>query len=68
MGYADSSLPTYDLLIQLVQGNLLIAFLGTVPGYWLTVAFVDKWGRIPIQLMGFVALTVLFLVMGLCKE
>ena len=46
-------------------GTAIINIAGTVPGYWFTVAFVDKWGRKPIQYMGFVMLTLLFLFMGI---
>jgi len=63
IGYAKSSEP-FTSLWNAAIGNILIAVLGTVPGYWFTVAFVDTWGRKPIQLMGFAVLTVLFLVLG----
>ena len=35
-----------------------------MPGYWATFLFIDRWGRKPIQFMGFSVLTVLFLIMG----
>lgn len=38
-------------------GNAVVALIGTVPGYWFTVFFVDKWGRVPIQFMGFGVMT-----------
>lgn len=50
-------------------GNIILAVGGLVgcpapssytdvqiPGYWLTFAFIDFWGRKPIQLMGFIIL------------
>jgi len=55
----------YDKLFNAALGNFVIALLGTVPGYWFTVAFVDSWGRKRIQLMGFIILTALFLVLGI---
>jgi len=45
-------------------GNVVIALMGTVPGYWFTVFFVDTWGRKPIQYMGFFMDGVLFLILG----
>lgn len=45
-------------------GNLIIVCAGAIPGYWVTVATVDKYGRKTIQLMGFVILTILFIVLG----
>lgn len=69
IGYADThdadfNLRAYNSLKNMALGNIIITIMGTVPGYWVTVAFVDKWGRKPIQIMGFVVLTVLFVVMG----
>lgn len=34
------------------------------PGYYATFFFIDKWGRIPIQKLGFASLTLLFIVLG----
>ena len=53
---------TADLL-QLSLGSLCIAAIG-VPGYFVAVALIDKMGRRPMQLMGFVMITVLFMVRG----
>jgi len=50
----------YDDLWNRAVGTCLINLAGTVPGYWFTVYFVDKWGRKPIQYMGFTMLTLLF--------
>jgi len=56
---------SYSDLWNRAVGNVIINLAGTVPGYWFTVAFVDWWGRKPIQFMGFAVLTLLFLFMGL---
>ncbi|KAH8828846.1 phosphate permease [Flagelloscypha sp. PMI_526] len=45
-------------------GNIILALGGLLPGYYFTVAFIDTWGRKPIQLMGFAVLTILFIIMG----
>ena len=37
---------------------------GLIPGYWVAFLFIDSWGRKPIQLMGFIVLTALFIIMG----
>ncbi|CAG8558017.1 16427_t:CDS:2 [Dentiscutata heterogama] len=63
IGFADSPDP-YTSLWNMSVGNIIITMLGTVPGYWFTVFLVDKMGRIKIQLMGFIVLTVLFLILG----
>jgi MFS transporter, PHS family, inorganic phosphate transporter len=69
IGYADSHDPDHNKaafvsLYNMAVGNIIITAMGTVPGYWVTVLFVDKWGRKPIQLMGFAVLTVIFIIMG----
>ncbi|KAL4155291.1 hypothetical protein PRNP1_007402 [Phytophthora ramorum] len=55
----------YDDLWNRSVGTAIINLAGTVPGYWFTVYFVDKWGRKPIQYMGFTLLTLLFLFMAI---
>ncbi len=45
-------------------GNLIIVLAGAIPGYWVSVATVDTIGRKPIQLGGFIILTILFCIMG----
>ncbi|CAE6407127.1 unnamed protein product [Rhizoctonia solani] len=45
-------------------GNLILAAGGLIPGYWVAFCFIDSWGRKSIQMMGFVILTVLFIVIG----
>jgi PHS family inorganic phosphate transporter-like MFS transporter len=57
-------LGVYQNLKNICIGNLILAVAGLIPGYYATYIFVDKWGRKPIQLMGFIVLTVLFIIMG----
>jgi PHS family inorganic phosphate transporter-like MFS transporter len=54
----------YKVLFNNAVGNLIIVCARTVPGYWFTVALCDTVGRKPIQIMGFVILTILFTVLG----
>ncbi|TCD61653.1 Inorganic phosphate transporter pho84 [Steccherinum ochraceum] len=67
-GAPDKSLKgnaaVYQNLWNVSVGNLILIVAGLVPGYWATFALVDVWGRKPIQLMGFAALTVLFATLG----
>lgn len=65
IGYSTSgAATTYEYLYNTAIGNLIIVLAGAVPGYWVTVATVDTLGRKPIQLGGFIILTVLFIAMG----
>ncbi|KAK5061560.1 acid phosphatase pho5 [Exophiala bonariae] len=63
IGYSKGS-NVYHIFRNTAVGNLIIVCAGAIPGYWVTVATVDTIGRKPIQLMGFVILTVLFIVIG----
>ena len=45
-------------------GNAVVAIIGTVPGYWFAVAFIDRWGRVPIQFMGFIMMTALLAILA----
>ncbi|KAI8586083.1 major facilitator superfamily domain-containing protein [Geranomyces variabilis] len=45
-------------------GNIIIACMGTVPGYWITVATIERLGRKPIQYMGFAVITVILAILA----
>ncbi|KAH9812143.1 inorganic phosphate transporter [Melampsora americana] len=55
----------YQSLMNVSIGNIVLSIAGLIPGYWVAFAFIDSWGRKPIQIMGFAALTSLFIIMGL---
>jgi len=63
IGYAAKD-NVYDRLYNNAVGNLILICAGAVPGYWVTVATVDTIGRKPIQMMGFILLTILFMAIG----
>lgn len=48
--------------------TLLIFALFALPGYILSIALVDKIGRKPIQLIGFIVMGISFLLIGLMPE
>ncbi|KAJ2788753.1 hypothetical protein GGI18_002776 [Coemansia linderi] len=51
-------------IIRNCLGNIIINILGSVPGYWISVFTIERLGRVRIQLLGFAALTVLYLILG----
>ncbi|KAJ3233865.1 phosphate transporter, partial [Chytriomyces hyalinus] len=53
-----------DLFYQIAVGNLIIAFCGTVPGYWFCVALIEKLGRKPIQYFGFFVITICLTILA----
>ncbi|KAK0222179.1 phosphate transporter [Armillaria fumosa] len=60
----SGSRKVYDNIVNVSVGNLILSAAGLIPGYWVCFLFIDSWGRKPIQLMGFIALTVLFIILG----
>ena len=64
VSYTPKDASAYDTMFSLVTGNLFIALMGTVPGYFVTVALIERMGRIPIQLLGFTMLTIIFIVLS----
>jgi hypothetical protein len=53
-----------QILYNVAAGSCILVCAGALPGYWTSVALIDIVGRKPIQLMGFVCLTVLFIAWG----
>ncbi|KAJ3015446.1 phosphate transporter [Thoreauomyces humboldtii] len=45
-------------------GNIIIACMGTVPGYWICVALIERVGRKPIQYFGFGIITVILAILA----
>ncbi|KAJ1798908.1 hypothetical protein LPJ59_002191 [Coemansia sp. RSA 2399] len=54
----------YHVLTRNCLGNIIINLLGSIPGYICTVFTIERLGRKPIQLLGFAALTALYIVIG----
>lgn len=63
IGYSGGK-NVYEIYYNTAVGNLIIVCAGAIPGYWVTVGLVDIIGRKPIQIMGFVLLTIIFCIMG----
>jgi PHS family inorganic phosphate transporter-like MFS transporter len=63
IGYGGGA-TVYHILYNLAAGSCILVCAGAIPGYWCSVATVDTIGRKPVQLMGFIALTILFIVWG----
>ncbi|KAI0833670.1 inorganic phosphate transporter [Trametes gibbosa] len=58
----------YQTLHNASLGNVILSLAGLVPGYWAAFIFIDRWGRKPIQFMGFGVLTIIFLIMGFAYD
>ena len=67
IGFSNQGTP-YDQLFSNAVGNIIIALLGTVPGYWVSVFTIDRLGRKKIQIGGFALLTLLYLILGVAYQ
>ncbi|XP_073020464.1 low affinity inorganic phosphate transporter 4-like [Primulina eburnea] len=52
-------------MFETSRAMFVIALLGTFPGYWFTVAFIEKIGRYYIQLVGFFMMSIFMFIIGL---
>ncbi|KAL1822260.1 hypothetical protein DCAR_0310075 [Daucus carota subsp. sativus] len=52
-------------MFETSRAMFVIALVGTFPGYWFTVFFIEKLGRFKIQLMGFMMMTIFMLTIGI---
>ncbi|ORX69325.1 phosphate:H+ symporter [Basidiobolus meristosporus CBS 931.73] len=64
IGYSSKGMSAYDAMWTEAIGNMIISLMGTVPGYWFTVFLIERMGRIKIQLMGFIMLTIIFVILS----
>ena len=51
-------------LYNSAAGNLILVCAGSLPGYWVSAATIDTVGRKPIQMGGFILLTIILCIMG----
>jgi PHS family inorganic phosphate transporter-like MFS transporter len=63
IGFSGGS-DAYTAMFNNAVGNIIITLLGSVPGYWISVFTIEQMGRKTIQIMGFVMLTILFVILG----
>ena len=54
----------YDVLRKNAIGNLIIAVAGYVPGYFVTIFFIEKLGRRWIQIQGFLVVALMFAIIA----
>lgn len=65
IGFAGTKgLPIAETVRNLALGNVLIALIAAVPGYWAAVVLIDRVGRRPLQYLGFAVMAVAFLLLA----
>ena len=53
IGYGTTKETVYEYLFNNAIGNLIILCGGSLPGYWISMIFIDTIGRRVIQICGF---------------
>ncbi|MCO5573293.1 hypothetical protein L7F22_027062 [Adiantum nelumboides] len=59
------SMSAIDEVYQVCRAQALIAMCSIIPGYWCTIALIDRIGRKPIQMQGFLMMAVFLLALGI---
>ena len=62
----DGTRGIYDTLHDNIICTMIIVSAALLPGYLASFLVIDSWGRKPLQLMGFIMLSILFLILGTC--
>ncbi|KAH9324151.1 hypothetical protein KI387_004329, partial [Taxus chinensis] len=62
---AGKKMNSIEEVHRIARAQCIIALWSTVPGYWFTVALVDRIGRVTIQLIGFFFMTVFMLALAI---
>ncbi|KAB1200154.1 putative inorganic phosphate transporter 1-12 [Morella rubra] len=55
----------YEDTFQVAKLQAIIAACSTIPGYWFTVFFIDRIGRVAIQVMGFLVMSMIYLAIAI---
>ncbi|KAF3767460.1 phosphate permease [Cryphonectria parasitica EP155] len=63
IGYSNGA-SLYTQLYNTAVGSIILAVAGSLPGYWVAIFSIDSLGRKPLQVLGFLVLTIIFCVIG----
>ncbi|RDX64134.1 putative inorganic phosphate transporter 1-9, partial [Mucuna pruriens] len=55
----------YQEALHVAWIQAVIAVCSTIPGYFFSMYFIDKWGRVKIQMMGFFFMALTFFAIGI---
>lgn len=65
IGYANGD-SLYHILFNGAVGTIILVVAGSLPGYWTAILTIDSIGRKPLQIIGFIILTITFCILGFC--
>ncbi|XVE69557.1 hypothetical protein DITRI_Ditri10aG0001000 [Diplodiscus trichospermus] len=55
----------YNLAFRVAGFQAVLAISSTIPGYWVTVYFIDRIGRVKIQMIGFFFMAMVYFAIGI---
>ncbi|KAJ3477263.1 hypothetical protein NLG97_g8885 [Lecanicillium saksenae] len=67
IGYSNNA-TLYHKLRNQALGLIILACAGSLPGYWTAMFTVDTVGRKPLQVFGFLLLTIVFCILGFALD
>ncbi|KAJ0024944.1 hypothetical protein Pint_09183 [Pistacia integerrima] len=62
---SGSSMNAFEEAFRVARLQAIVAICSTVPGYYVTVYFIDRIGRVRIQLLGFFCMAIVYLAIGI---
>lgn len=61
----DSSVNAFEEAFRVARFQAILAICSTIPGYFVTVYFIDRIGRVCIQIIGFFFMGIVYLAIGI---
>lgn len=60
-----NTMNVFEEAFRVARLQAIVAICSTVPGYFVTVYFIDRIGRVKIQLLGFFCMAIVYLAIGI---
>lgn len=60
----ENHVSTYEETFKVARLQAIVAICSTIPGYFVTVYFIDRIGRVKIQLLGFFFMGIVYMAIG----
>ncbi|OVA00667.1 General substrate transporter [Macleaya cordata] len=61
----NEKLNAYQEAFDVAKLQAIVAICSTIPGYWATVFFIDRIGRVKIQIIGFLGMAICLFAIGI---
>lgn len=61
----EKEVNVYGDVFHVAKFQAIVAVCSTIPGYWFTVYFIDRIGRVKIQLTGFFFMAIVYFAIGI---